>query len=106
MYVSWILDFRYFVDPEVLDNVPSLFLLLGGIFAGLQLMGLLLIQIRSKSEIEETEKYGILPIFINYISKVLQNQVIGNIKILSLVNLKRTILLSKHLLSTYYTVGL
>jgi len=47
---------KYFVDPEVLDNVPSLFLLLGGIFAGLQLMGLLLIQIRSKSEIEETEK--------------------------------------------------
>ena len=47
---------RYFEDPEVLRNVPKLFLLLGGIFASLQIIGLLLIQVRSKYEIEQSEK--------------------------------------------------
>ena len=35
---------RYFEDPNVLNRVPSLFLLLGGIFAILQIIGLLFIQ--------------------------------------------------------------
>ena len=35
---------KYFEDPTVLNKVPHLFLLLGGIFATLQIIGLLFIQ--------------------------------------------------------------
>ena len=35
---------KYFEDPDVLNKVPHLFLLLGGIFASLQIIGLLFIQ--------------------------------------------------------------
>ena len=35
---------KYFEDPTVLNKVPHLFLLLGGIFAALQIIGLLFIQ--------------------------------------------------------------
>eukprot|EP00918_Siedleckia_nematoides_P070629 GHVU01154264.1.p1 GENE.GHVU01154264.1~~GHVU01154264.1.p1 ORF type:complete len:462 (-),score=81.78 GHVU01154264.1:695-2080(-) len=34
---------KYFTDPEVLDRVPSLFIFLGVIFAGLQLVGSLML---------------------------------------------------------------
>ena len=52
-----VLKKRYFQDEDVLNNVPNLFLLLGGIFAGLEIIGLLLLQVRSKSELEQCEKF-------------------------------------------------
>ena len=41
-------SYRYFEDPTVLSNVPKLFLLLGGMFAALQLIGLSLMRIPPK----------------------------------------------------------
>ena len=35
---------KYFEDPKILAKIPSLFLLLGGIFALMQMIGLLLLQ--------------------------------------------------------------
>ena len=35
---------KYFEDPKVLANIPSLFLWLGGFFAALQMLGLILLQ--------------------------------------------------------------
>ena len=34
---------KYFEDPKLLANVPKLFLVLGGIFTGLQIIGLFLL---------------------------------------------------------------
>ena len=39
---------KYFEDPTILSNVPKLFLLLGGMFASLQIVGLSLIRIPPK----------------------------------------------------------
>ena len=48
--------FRYFEDPELLNRIPSLFPLLGGIFAVLQITGLLLICEPKISDLEEASK--------------------------------------------------
>ena len=61
-----VLKKRYFQDEDVLNNVPNLFLLLGGIFAGLEIIGLLLLQVRSKSELEQCEKFVLLPILSSF----------------------------------------
>ena len=45
---------RYFEDPDVLNRVPQLFLLLGGIFATLQIIGLLFIQEAKDETTEES----------------------------------------------------
>ena len=42
--------FRYFEDKSVLDQVPYMFLLLGGIFASLQIIGLLMIRLPESEE--------------------------------------------------------
>ena len=48
---------KYFEDPRMLENIPKLFLLLGGIFVGLQLVGLLLIF--EAPETSKTSKYDL-----------------------------------------------
>lgn len=46
---------RYFEDPAVLQNVPRLFLVLAGIFASLQLIGLNLLRTAPKEDPTENE---------------------------------------------------
>ena len=54
---------KYFEDPRILENIPKLFLLLGGIFVGLQLVGLLLIfeapETSKKSKYDLDFKYNL-----------------------------------------------
>lgn len=45
---------RYFMEHKLLDRVPYLFLLLGGIFATFQMIGLLLIRPAKHTYLEET----------------------------------------------------
>ena len=47
---------RYFVDSEVLDRVPSLFLLLGGIWATMELISIVFIRAPTKEELLELNK--------------------------------------------------
>ena len=49
---------KYFEDPRILENIPKLFLLLGGIFAVLQIIGLLLLQ--EVPEMSEISRYCFL----------------------------------------------
>ena len=44
---------RYFVDEEVLERVPSLFLFLGFIFVLLEIVALIAIRPPSEKEVEE-----------------------------------------------------
>ena len=44
---------RYFEDEEVLNRVPGLFLFLGGIFAIMQFIALLLLRPPSRQELKE-----------------------------------------------------
>ena len=44
---------RYFVDEEVLERVPSLFLFLGFIFVSLEIVALIAIRPPSEKEVEE-----------------------------------------------------
>ena len=44
---------RYFEDEEVLNRVPSLFLLLGGIFVTMQIFAFIAIRPPSERETEE-----------------------------------------------------
>ena len=56
-YVS---PFRYFVDDEVLDRVPYLFLLLGGIWGAIELIMLPFIRDPTEEEMSELEKVLLL----------------------------------------------
>ena len=47
---------RYFVDSEVLDRVPSLFLLLGSIWALMQYLSIVFIRDPSSEELQELRK--------------------------------------------------
>ena len=38
-----LITYRYFGDADILDRIPKVFLLLGGIYAGMQIIGCLLI---------------------------------------------------------------
>ena len=48
--------FRYFVDEDVLQRVPLLFLLLGGCLAALQIAGILLQRKPTQEEAKEIQK--------------------------------------------------
>lgn len=48
---------KYFVEGSVLDAVPKLFLLLGGIFISLQLLGLMLLRTPEKDDLQETTNF-------------------------------------------------
>ncbi len=45
--------FRYFLDTDLLDRVPSLFLLLAGVFAALEIPGMLLLREPTEEELKE-----------------------------------------------------
>ena len=49
---------RYFLDKNVLDRVPSMFLMLGGIFASMELLAVLLIREPSNKEVEEIMEFA------------------------------------------------
>ena len=51
-----IIIFRYFVDDEVLDRVPYLFLLLGAIWGAMELLMLPFIRDPTEEEMAELEK--------------------------------------------------
>lgn len=48
--------FRYFVDKDLLDRVPSLFLLLGAIWASMQIIGLFFMRNPTDEELSELQK--------------------------------------------------
>ena len=49
--------FRYFLDEDVLQRVPSMFLVLGGIFASMELLSILLIREPNHHEMEEIKDF-------------------------------------------------
>ena len=56
MYIIWISNFRYFVDDEVLNRVPYLFLLLGAIWGTMELLMLPFVRDPTEDEMSELEK--------------------------------------------------
>jgi len=46
-----VLPVRYFVDDDLLDRVPHLFMLLSAIFIGMQIAGVLLLKEPSEDEL-------------------------------------------------------
>ena len=56
MYIIWISNFRYFVDEEVPNRVPYLFLLLGAIWGAMELLMLPFIRDPTEDEMSELEK--------------------------------------------------
>ena len=49
-------NFRYFVDDEVLNRVPNLFLLLGAIWGAMELLTLPFIRDPTEEEMSQLEK--------------------------------------------------
>ena len=47
------MNYSYFSQPEILDRIPKLFYLLGGLYLGLEIIALFLIRIPSAEEQSE-----------------------------------------------------
>ena len=49
-------NFRYFLDPDVLDRVPKLFLFLGGMFLQMGILSVFMITEPTEKEDEELQE--------------------------------------------------
>ena len=43
MFTVVMLPFRYFTDPDLLDRVPTCFLILAGSYAAMQILGIIMV---------------------------------------------------------------